>query len=289
MGCGARRQVAPDGDRRDDIVGTEARERLGGALAGRSGREAGGHETGLLAVVLAAAALAISLFVDAKSAVVLLLGVLLVESVVIGLLAARLHATRDQPEARHAATTAQELEAEIATLDRLGLTLAGHLDLDRLVKAVTDAGVAVTGAAFGAFLYRDPTGVWTHYVSGAPPEAFVDFPLAQDAEAFGSPFLGTVSRSDDLVGDPRYGPNLPFRQMPAGLSPARSYLAAPVRSGAGDLLGGLFFGHPDPAVFHERDERLVAGLAAHAAIAVDNAHLYREAQEARAWPRRRGW
>ena len=55
-----------------------------------------------------------------------------------------------------------------------------------------------------------------------------------------------------------------------------------MRSRAGELLGGLFFGHPDPGFFHERDERLIAGLAAHAAIAVDNAHLYREAQEARA-------
>jgi signal transduction histidine kinase/ActR/RegA family two-component response regulator len=54
-----------------------------------------------------------------------------------------------------------------------------------------------------------------------------------------------------------------------------------VRSGTGDLLGGLFFGHPNPGAFHASDERLVAGLAAHAAIAVDNAHLYREAQEAR--------
>jgi signal transduction histidine kinase/ActR/RegA family two-component response regulator len=55
-----------------------------------------------------------------------------------------------------------------------------------------------------------------------------------------------------------------------------------VRSRAGELLGGLFFGHPDPGFFHERDERLIAGLAANAAIAMDNAHLYREAQEARA-------
>ena len=70
--------------------------------------------------------------------------------------------------------------------------------------------------------------------------------------------------------------------MPPGLLPARSYLAAPVRSGTGDLLGGLFFGHPNPGAFVARDERLIAGLAAHAAIAVDNAHLYREAQEARA-------
>jgi len=183
---------------------------------------------------------------------------------------------------RKAETTAPLLEPELETLNRLGLALAGQLDMERLVKAVTDAGIAITGAAFGAFLYRDASDGATHYVSGAPPETFVDFPLFQDASAFGSPFLGAISRSDDLAGDPRYGRNLPFKQMPPGSRPARSYLAAPVRSHTGELLGGLFFGHPDPGFFHERDERLIAGLAAHAAIAVDNAQLYREAQAARA-------
>jgi signal transduction histidine kinase/CheY-like chemotaxis protein len=183
---------------------------------------------------------------------------------------------------RKAEAKARRLEPELETLNRLGLALAGQLDIDRLVKAVTDAGIAITGAAFGAFLYRDASGGATHYVSGAPPGTFVDFPLFQDASAFGSPFLGAVSRSDDLACDPRYGPNLPFKQMPPGSRPARSYLSAPVRSHTGELLGGLFFGHPDPGYFHERDERLIAGLAAHAAIAVDNAQLYREAQAARA-------
>jgi signal transduction histidine kinase/CheY-like chemotaxis protein len=259
----------------------------------------GGLGPGLATALLAAVASA-SLFmpIGVSSTTVhagdaLSLGFFLVEGSLISLLVAQLRAARDQAdlgterapgnlaEGQSAATTTQELQTEIATLDRLGLTLAGQLDLERLVKAVTDAGVAATGAAFGAFLYRDASGVWHHCVSGAPPEAFVDFPLFQDAAAFGSPFQGAVSRSDDLACDTRYGQNLPFKQMPPGLSPARSYLAAPVRSGGGDLLGGLFFGHPDPGVFHERDERLVAGLAAHAAIAVDNAHLYREAQEAR--------
>ncbi len=238
-----------------------------------------GLATALLAAV-ASASLLVPIGVPSTTVHIgdaLALGLFLVEGGLISLVAARLRAARDQG----AATTAQDPQAEIATLDRLGLALAGQLDLGRLVKAVTDAGVAVTGAAFGAFLYRSASGVWTHCVSGAPPEAFVDFPLFQDAEAFGSPFQGAVSRSDDLASDARYGQNLPFKQMPPGLSPARSYLAAPVRSGAGDLLGGLFFGHPDPGVFQARDERLVAGLAAHAAIAVDNAHLYREAQEAR--------
>jgi signal transduction histidine kinase/CheY-like chemotaxis protein len=260
----------------------------------------GGLGPGLVTVLLAALASA-SRFtpISASSATVQAvdafgLGLFLVEGGLISVLVAQLRATRDQAgfdteraagdlaEGQDAATTAQELQTEIATLDRLGLTLAGHLDLERLVKAVTDAGIAVTGAAFGAFLYRDAAGVWTHCVSGAPPEAFVDFPLFQDAEAFGTPFHGAASRSDDLTRDSRYGQNLPFKQMPRGLLPARSYLAAPVRSGSGDLLGGLFFGHPNPGVFHERDERLIAGLATHAAIAVDNAHLYREAQEARA-------
>ena len=170
---------------------------------------------------------------------------------------------------------------EIETLDQVGLTLGGELDSRRLVEAVTQAGIAITGAAFGTFLYKDASGDWTHFVSGAPPDAFVDFPISQDPQAFGSPFRGDVWRSDDLTDDPRYGENLPFKRMPPGQAPARSYLAAPVRSRSAQLLGGLFFGHPGAGVFRERDERLVAGLAAHAAIALDNAHLYREAQEAR--------
>jgi len=217
------------------------------------------------------------------------LGLFLVEGSLISVLGSRFRATRRSEQAlgqltahRKAETAARQLEPELETLNRLGLALAGQLDMERLVKAVTDAGVAITGAAFGAFLYKDAADVATHYVSGAPPEAFVDFPLFQDASTFGSPFLGAVSRSDDLTQDQRYGQNLPFKQMPPGVLPARSYLAAPVRSGAGELLGGLFFGHPDPGFFHERDERLIAGLAAHAAIATDNAHLYRDAQEARA-------
>lgn len=249
-----------------------------------------------LATTLLAALVGDYLFVPASSSLTsghagaaLSLGLFLIEGSLISVLGSQLRTARRTEQAlgnlaerRKAETAARQLEPELETLNRLGLALAGQLDMERLVKAVTDAGVAITGAAYGAFLYRNASDVATHYVSGAPPEAFVDFPLFQDANAFGSPFLGAVSRSDDLARDPRYGQNLPFKQMPPGIPPARSYLAAPVRSGAGELLGGLFFGHPDPGFFHERDERLIAGLAAHAAIAADNAHLYRDAREARA-------
>jgi signal transduction histidine kinase len=47
-------------------------------------------------------------------------------------------------------------------------------------------------------------------------------------------------------------------------------------------LGGLFFGHPDAGVFMERHERIVEGLAAQTAIAMDNARLYELSQRERA-------
>ncbi|MFX8393355.1 hypothetical protein ABTL67_19830, partial [Acinetobacter baumannii] len=39
-----------------------------------------------------------------------------------------------------------------------------------------------------------------------------------------------------------------------------------------------FFGHPEPARVSDRAERLVTGIAAQAAIAIDNARLYQAAQ-----------
>jgi light-regulated signal transduction histidine kinase (bacteriophytochrome) len=58
----------------------------------------------------------------------------------------------------------------------------------------------------------------------------------------------------------------------------RSYLAVPVVSRNGAAIGGLFLGHATIGVFTERSERTAIELAAHAAIAMDNAQLYDEAQ-----------
>ena len=59
----------------------------------------------------------------------------------------------------------------------------------------------------------------------------------------------------------------------------RSYLAAPVVSRSGEVIGGLFFGHPEVGVFDQRAERVVVGIASQAAIAIDNARLYQAAQK----------
>ena len=83
-----------------------------------------------------------------------------------------------------------------------------------------------------------------------------------------------------MLQDPRYGQMAPHHGMPPGHLPVRSYLGGPVVSRSGDVIGGLFFGHPDRGVFTERAERLVVGVAAQAAVAIDNARLYEAAQAA---------
>ena len=69
--------------------------------------------------------------------------------------------------------------------------------------------------------------------------------------------------------------------MPKGHLPVRSYLAVPVSSRSGEVIGGLFFGHPRTGRLHRaRAERLVVGVAAQAGVAIDNARLYEAAQNA---------
>ncbi|HET8701116.1 MAG TPA: response regulator, partial [Nitrococcus sp.] len=116
-------------------------------------------------------------------------------------------------------------------------------------------------------------------LSGAPREAFADSPMPRNTTLFAPTFAGMgVFRLDDVSKDPRFGDNPPYYGLPPGHLPVCSYLAVPVISRSGEVLGGLFFGHPEPGVFTERAERLVVGIAAQAAVAIDNARLYQAAQ-----------
>ncbi|MFL6862815.1 MAG: PAS domain S-box protein, partial [Allosphingosinicella sp.] len=191
---------------------------------------------------------------------------------------------RDIRERRQAeAALADEREA-LEILNRTGAALAGELDLDRIVQMVTDAGREVSGAEFGAFFYnvyeRDGGSYMLYTLSGAERSQFENFGMPRATEVFAPTFQGRgIIRSDDITKDPRYGRNAPHHGMPKGHLPVRSYLAVPVASRAGDVLGGLFFGHSRPGEFSARSERIMEGLAAQASIAIDNSRLFREAQE----------
>jgi len=139
----------------------------------------------------------------------------------------------------------------------------------------TDAGIAITGAASGPSL-QGRVRRSTHYSQELPGDRR-RLPLFQ-MPTLRSPFSCRLSAADDLARDPAT-PEPAVQQMPPAVAP-RSYLAAPVRSSHRELLGGASSDIPI-RFFHERDERLIAGLAAHAAIALDNAQLYRRRRRPR--------
>jgi signal transduction histidine kinase/ActR/RegA family two-component response regulator len=172
----------------------------------------------------------------------------------------------------------------LETLNRTGAALAAELDLEPLVQMVTDAGVKLTGARFGAFFHNllDESGerLLLFTLSGADRADFEKLGRPRPTAVFGPTFRNEgVIRSDDILVDPRYGKNAPFQGMPPGHLPVRSYLAAPVVARSGAVLGGLLFGHPEPAQFTDRHERLLRGIAAQAAIAIDNARLFAAVQD----------
>jgi PAS domain S-box-containing protein len=196
-------------------------------------------------------------------------------------LEARLLSTNETLETRLAELRAEARALEI--LNRTGVAIGAELDLERLVQTVTDAGVELSGAQFGAFFYNIVAPGGESYrlyaLSGAPREAFERFPQPRNTQVFGPTFHGTgVVRSPDIIADPRYGKMEPYRGMPPGHLPVRSYLAVPVTSRSGEVLGGLFFGHGQPGIFTARAERLLVGLAAQAAVSIDNSRLYQTSQ-----------
>jgi PAS domain S-box-containing protein len=180
---------------------------------------------------------------------------------------------------RSSDTVSELYQEQLHALSEAALALIGARDLQQIVQAATDAATKVSGAKFGAFFYNDvsPTGekYMLYTISGVPREHFSKFPMPRNTEIFAPTFRGErIVRSGDITQDRGFGKNAPYFGMPKGHLPVRSYLAVPVWSRDREVIGGLFFGHPEADVFDETSERLVASIAAQAGIAIDNARLH---------------
>jgi PAS domain S-box-containing protein len=189
-------------------------------------------------------------------------------------LAARLHAVIEQEKEQRRITE---------TLLRVSTLLSAELDLDALLQKITDEATGLCRAEFGSFFYNvinDAGESYTLYtLSGVPREAFDGFEMPRNTALFAATFSGAgVVRLDDVEKDPRSGGSAPLYGMPKARLPVASYLAVPVKTRAGQVLGGLFFGHSKPGVFTEADERLLVAVSANAASAIENARSYQSAR-----------
>ncbi|HKC35707.1 MAG TPA: ATP-binding protein [Chitinophagaceae bacterium] len=188
---------------------------------------------------------------------------------------------RDITRQKEAENTIAQYVQILEMINDAGKTLASELDINAILQKTTDATTTLCGAAFGAFFYNKTDSKGESYLlyalSGAPREAFEKFGMPGNTDVFKITFSGQgVLRSDDITKDHRYGKNSPHKGMPEVDLPVVSYMAVPVVSQNGVVIGGLFFGHPRPAMFKEEHEIFVEAIATQAGIALNNAKLYQE-------------
>jgi signal transduction histidine kinase len=165
-----------------------------------------------------------------------------------------------------------------------GMALAAELSLDAVLRRIVVAAVELTDATYGAL------GVLTP--DGRAIEEFVTVGVTEEERAaIGDPpvghgLLGALitdarpMRVPDIAADPRsvgFPPHHP---------PMRSLLGAPV-AGRGRVFGNIYLTDKRGAeAFDDEDERVLVVLATQAAVAVENARLYDEAERAAAALRR---
>ncbi|ARS40402.1 hypothetical protein CA265_12340 [Sphingobacteriaceae bacterium GW460-11-11-14-LB5] len=188
---------------------------------------------------------------------------------------------RDISEQLQVQDTARKYTERLEIMNMLMGSISEELELNKILQKVTDATTELTGAAFGAFFYNKTDEQGESYMlftlSGAPRAAFEKFGMPRNTAVFHPTFSGEgVVRVDDITKDERYGKNAPHHGMPKGHLPVVSYLAVPVVSRNGNVIGGLFFGHPEPAKFTQEHETVVSSISAQAAISLDNAKLFEE-------------
>ena len=206
-------------------------------------------------------------------------------------------------------------ETEItATLYRIGRIVAGELDAGKLVEAITQAAVDLTGAHIGAFLpcadqsvappYSAGAGVSdpqyalspldSHAMFGPEPvnfgDAFRQTEITRESPATAYSTVRATVHVDDLPTDARFEgaeargrSHAPALRTPFGAGHAiASYLAAPIVARSGQWLGALFLAHPEAKKFGHNAELLIHGLAGQAALSLENARLFETAQREKA-------
>jgi signal transduction histidine kinase len=186
--------------------------------------------------------------------------------------------------AEQAMQALKEKTRTLAIANQAGTAITGELDTAIVAQTAVDAGIALSGAEFGAFFYnvRDAAGesYMLYAIGGVDPSAFKGFPMPRNTAVFAPTFMGEgIVRVADITADPRYGHNAPHKGMPEGHLPVRAYLAVPVRTPSGEVIGGLFYGHSQPGMFTEAAEASLISLAGQAALAMDNARLFEATQD----------
>jgi signal transduction histidine kinase len=174
--------------------------------------------------------------------------------------------------------TLQSLNADLETLQEIGVAVGASLDIDVVLPRVLTEIRRIIPAAAGAVSLLEPGGETLRVVGG--------FGFVESQIGIRIPVVGSVngeiarSRRTVLIGDVLTDPEWADRQHPAVPSVAhqmRNILGTPLVV-AGAVIGTLYLIHSEASVFTPHDAERLERYGAQVAVAVANARLYEQVQ-----------
>ena len=163
------------------------------------------------------------------------------------------------------------------TLSDVVLAIAAEREVEPVLKRIVEAARELGHARYAALGVPDGEGAFARFITAGMSDELIAAmgPLPRTHGLLGAMLESPEPyRTSDIRADPR------FRGWwPSAHPQMRSFLGVPIVA-RGGIIGALYLtDKEDAAVFSEADERLIALLAAHAAIAIENARLHEESRE----------
>ncbi len=167
----------------------------------------------------------------------------------------------------------QERNRQLAALDKATMAIASELSIDKVLQQIVDAARELGDAQYAALGVPNSQGFLDAFIdSGMEPEVVAGIPHLPT----GLGLLGAIIKERKTIRIPRITDDPRSVGFPEGHPPMDPFLGVPVIAG-GEALGNLYLTNKLGAdEFTAMDQDLVEILAAHAAVAIQNARLYEE-------------
>ena len=170
-----------------------------------------------------------------------------------------------------AVMTREQLEARLVALHQASLELVGNLSLENVLESIVNLAREQVRARYAALGVLDEDGALQKFIPVGMSQAEID---RMEHPPLGRGLIGAIQRErrtlrvSDMRKDPRSG------GFPAHHPPMHSFLGVPILLGE-RLLGQIYLtDKEDYPEFTPDDEQVIETLAAYAAVAINNAHLY---------------
>ena len=167
----------------------------------------------------------------------------------------------------------------LEALNNAALAIASELDVDKVLQLIVDSARELVGVQYAALAVGDwrmpgPGNVHRFVVSGMSRDEIkkiAHWPL-------GRGLLGAVIHGQEPVRVSQISEDPRAVGMPEGHPPMKGFLGVPIVA-AGETLGNLYLTNKyNNLEFDDADLRLIEMLAAHAAVAIQNARLYSQVE-----------